>query len=141
MNKYFRNAVIAGTLSFWASTSYGNSEAEVGCAVINMFDEAMVQFSGVLAREDIANVISSAPEEDNIAAQAARMLGIDGTLSVLVNIDGNGNSYSANYPLNYKVVGNRIEPVLGQNLQNLGSYTDFKDSFGAFPKVRCVTSN
>ena len=141
MNKYLRNAVIAGTLSSWATISSASSKAEVGCAVINFFDDAAVQFSGVLARDDIADVISNTPEEGNIAAQAAKMLGIDGTLSVLVNIEGNGNSYSANYPLNYKVVGNRIEPVLGQNIQTLGSYMDFKESFGAFPKVRCVTSN
>ena len=139
MNK--RNAIAAAILSVWASSSFANSEAEVGCAVIDFIDDAMVQFSGVLTRDDIIDVISSAPAADNIAAQAAKMLGIDGTLSVQVSIEGNGNAYSANYPLNYKVAGNRIEPVLGQNMHKLSSYADFKNSFGAFPKVTCVTSN
>ena len=139
MNK--RNAIAAAILSVWASSSFANSEAEVGCAVIDFFDDAMVQFSGVLTRDDIIDVISSAPAADNIAAQAAKMLGIDGTLSVQVSIEGNGNAYSANYPLNYKVAGNRIEPVLGQNMHKIGSYADFKNSFGAFPKVTCITSN
>lgn len=133
--------VTALVLSVWASTSYANSEAEVGCAVIDMFDEAMVQFSGMLDREDIVEVIASAPPKDNIAAQTAKMLGIDGTLSVQVSVEGNGNTFRANYPFNYKVAGNRIEPVLGQNIQKLGSYTDFKDSFGAFPTIKCVTTN
>ena len=128
-------------LSLWASTSFANSGAEIGCAVIDMFEEAMVQFSGVLERDDIVQVISSAPQNDNIAAQTAKMLGIDGPLSVRVKIEGNGNTYSANYPFNYKIVGNRVEPVLGQNIQKLSSYTDFKNSFGAFPNVSCVTSN
>jgi len=103
--------------------------------------DAMVQFSGVLTRDDIIDVISSAPPADNIAAQTAKMLGIDGTLSVQVSIEGNGNAYSSNYPLNYKVAGNHIEPVFGQNMHKIGSYVNFKNSFGAFPKVTCTTSN
>ena len=139
MNK--RRAIATAILSVWASSSLANTEVEVGCAVIDFVDDAMVQFSGVLTRDDIVEVISSATAPDNIAAQTEKMLGIDGTLSVQVSVEGNGNSYSANYPLNYKVAGNRIEPVLGQNMHKLSSYADFKNSFGAFPKITCVTSN
>jgi hypothetical protein len=138
-----KNLILASIVAIanFGGMANANTQVEVGCSVIEFIDDAMVQFSGVLARKDIADVISSAPEKDNISAQTAKMLGIDGTLSVLVSIEGNGNAYSANYPLNYKVVGNRIEPVLGQNMHKLSSYEDFRDSFGAFPNVRCVASN
>ena len=55
MNK--RNAIAAAILSVWASSSFATSEAEVGCAVIDFIDDAMVQFSGVLTRDDIIDVI------------------------------------------------------------------------------------
>ena len=122
-------------------TANASTEVEVGCAVINIVDDAMVQFSGVLGRKDIVDIISSAPEDNSVTAQTAKMLGIDGTMSVLVSINGNGKSYSANYPLNYKIVGKRLEPVLGQNIQYLSSFEDYKNAFGAFPNVKCLSSN
>ncbi len=137
-----KNLILASIVAIanFGGMANANTQVEVGCSVIPSIDDddAMVQFSGVLAaRKDIADVISSAPKKDDIA----EALGIDGTLSVLVSIEGNGNAYSANYPLYYIVVGNRIEPSLGLNEHKVGSYEDFRDSFGAFPNVRCVASN
>ena len=139
----FKNMLATSILavSLCGGMANANTQVEVGCSVIDFLDDAMVQFSGAVTRDDIVKIISSTPEKNNIAAQTAKMMGIDGTLSVLVSIKGNGNTYSANYPLPFKVVGNRIEPVLGQNMHKLSAYEDYKNSFGAFPSVKCMTSN
>ncbi len=123
------------------SFAYADSKLDVGCAVIDMAGDAMVQFSGVLQRDDIISAVASAIDGDNISSMTAKMMGIDGTLSVLVTIEGNSNSFNSHYPMNYKIVGNRIEPVLGQNLQKLGTYDDYRKSFGAFPNINCSASN
>jgi hypothetical protein len=131
--------VILACISALMTTSAFAKGEEIGCNVTEMFGSAMVQFSGAIERMDITQVDSGEPSAS--AAMMKQALGIEGTLSVRVQIEGNGSSYEATMPMPYAIKGDRIEAVQGQNIQKLSSYEDYTNTFGAFASVNCVAAN
>lgn len=125
----------------FALSAGANASIVIGCNVTNMFDEAMIQFSGATQHPGITEFTSNRESASPTQAMMAGVLGIDGMLSVDVHISGNGNEYQLNVPMSYAIKGNRIEAVLGQNVERLSDWDEFVQQFGSFPKVRCTAAN
>ena len=132
---------VVGTSVTIAANASADDDIEIGCGVVNILDEAMIQFSGATHHPGVEQVIDSQEKQSSNQELIAKTLGFDGILSVDVEISGNGNEYTTNAPMRYVVKGNRIEAISGQNLQKLSTWDEFTDTFGAFPQVSCNAAN